>query len=168
MREKIRLSRGRPLSQAERYIERGLDFYAKGQFERALADLDEALRLEKRNAEFLATRGYILQEAGYPDEAEEDFEAALKRDPTQWIVHFARAVRAFNQGEYDTALDHITKGQRIVPQRSEFILYRTAIHFANKDKSAAEREIAGISDLASGDSKVAKMARKWKAAVKKM
>jgi Flp pilus assembly protein TadD len=168
VRDKVRISRGTPLSKAQRYLERGLAAHSRAEYDDALADLDEAINQERRNAELYATRGYILQEAGYTDEAEADFEKALKIDPSQWVVHYARAMEAFRNEDYDNALAYLAQAQRIVPLRPELFIYRAAAYYAKGEKSAAEREIdSAVQVLPSGDKRL-KIAQKWKAEIKKL
>src|SRR5688572_2694021 len=101
------VSRGAPLSLAERYLERALDYYTKKKYEDAIEDLDAAIEVEPRNGELYATRGYIHYEAGTLHLAEADFKKALEIDPRQWLAHYARAMIAFSKEEYDVALRHL-------------------------------------------------------------
>lgn len=165
---KIKFSDGRPLSLAQRYLERALDLYTQKRYNQALSDLDEALRADRRNPELYATRGYILMEIGYVEEAEADFARALKTDPSQWIAHYARAMRAFDDGDYAATLGHLAQARLFAPMRLEVLLYLAATHYHLKDKAAADKAIDDASQVLGPDDPRGKLLRKWKAAIKKM
>ncbi|MFP4322964.1 MAG: tetratricopeptide repeat protein [Anaerolineales bacterium] len=170
--EKLRYSNGGVLSKAERYLERALSFYEKNKFEDALADLNEALRLERRNAELYATRGYIYLEQGNGAAAEADFKKALSLDPSQWIVHYARARQALRDEQPDAALGHLNEAQRFAPLRPEVLIYRAISYYYKSEKQNALREIEGALDVIQPQKgkrdKRATMARKWRTAIKKL
>jgi len=163
-----RVSNGTPLTMAERYLERALDFYHKKKYSNAIVDLDDAIRQEPRRAELYTTRGFILFEAGAPDEAEPDLERALKLDPSQWIAHYTRGMIAFNKGEYDTAIAHFGFAQRIVPLRPEVFIYRAAAYYQKADKDKAKLEIDSAIQAMQPDDTRLKSARQWLTTIKKM
>ena len=167
-KDKIRISTGAPLSKAERYLDRALDYYSKQSYEDALDDLDEAVRLEKRNPELRATRGLVLLELGQIEEAEKDFNKALKADPSQWVVHYARGKLAFDQDDFDTALKHFAEAQRVAPMRPEIYVYRAAIFYHQRDKKKAEAEIDAAMQTLQPRDKRGKFVRGWKKTIKDM
>ena len=60
---------------------RGLARTAHGQFMRALADYDEALRLDPENADAFMARADIHFELGNDERADEDYARAVELDP---------------------------------------------------------------------------------------
>jgi tetratricopeptide (TPR) repeat protein len=166
--DKVRISAGEPLSKAQRYLDRALDFYSKGEYLDALNDLDDAIRAERRNPELYATRGLVLLELDNTEEAEKDFERALKIDPTQWAVHFARGKRAFDNAEFDEALKHFSEAQRVAPMRPEIYVYRAAIFYHQRNKTRAEAEIDAAMQTLEGKDKRSKDVRKWRKAIMDM
>jgi Flp pilus assembly protein TadD len=165
---KIKFSDGRPLTLAGRYLERALELYSQKRYNQALSDLDEALRAERRNPELYATRGYILMEIGYVEEAEADFKQALKIDPSQWIVHYARALHSFNAGDYAATLGHLNQARLFAPLRLEVLIYLAAAHYHLGDKALANQAIDDASQVLGPDDPRGKLLRKWKTAIKKM
>lgn len=165
----VRISKGRPLSLAERYLERALFFYSKEKFADALADLDSAIEAEPRNAELYATRGFILASTGHEDEAENDLEKALKINPQQWLVHYTRAMLAYKKGNLDEALAHLRIAKVIAPKRPEILIYMAAIFFHKHDKPNAIQTINSVMEIGqSGDKKLLKEAQKWQKAINGM
>src|SRR4026208_999999 len=70
-----------PQLSAGSYVERSNDWYKKGEFERAMADLDIALIFDSRFAPASLLRGLIRQRMGDPDGALDDFSRAIESQP---------------------------------------------------------------------------------------
>jgi Flp pilus assembly protein TadD len=149
------------LTVAERYYERGLDHFAKNRHELAIADLDEALLSDPQNAEYLVARGLMQLQHGWTDEAEDDFAEALELDPTQWLAHYGRAVRAFNDQEYAQAVNHFSRAQRIAPQRFEIYFYRAVAFHQMGNSGEATRDMAFAQHLLSPEDSRRKLAQQW-------
>lgn len=66
---------------AKTLLARGDDFNIKGEFERAIADYDAALKVEPASAEALNGRGMAWRAKGDRRRALSDFDAALKLKP---------------------------------------------------------------------------------------
>ncbi|MBC7802981.1 MAG: tetratricopeptide repeat protein [Candidatus Parcubacteria bacterium] len=60
---------------------RGVALYRAGRYPEALADFNQALKLDGRSALAWMTRGTIYMRAGRNDEARADFDRALELDP---------------------------------------------------------------------------------------
>jgi Cd2+/Zn2+-exporting ATPase len=93
------------------YIGRAAAYRAKGDFDRALADLDKALRLSPKSAPALLERGSIYRDRGDFDRAIADYSAAISAQPRSATAFFGRAesYRAKNNldsaiADYDVAL----------------------------------------------------------------
>ncbi len=162
----VRISKGKPLSLAERYLERALFFYSKEKFEDALTDMDAAIEAEPHNAELYATRGFILVRAGHEDEAQADLEKALKINPQQWVAHYARAMMAFKKGELDQALGHLAIAKVIAPNRPEILMYQAAVYYHKKDRANAQKAIEAA--IATDDKKLQKEAKKWQKVISEL
>jgi len=134
----------RRLTIAERYYERGLDELAKDRLSQALADLDQAIAQNPRNAEFYAARGLALLRSEWEADAEQDFAQALKLDPTQWLAHYGRGMLAFKEGDFTAALDRFSRAQHLAPQRPEIYVYRAVSFFraGNLREAIADMEYA--------------------------
>ncbi|MBZ0309172.1 MAG: tetratricopeptide repeat protein, partial [Anaerolineae bacterium] len=160
----VRISKGKPLSLAERYLERALSFYSKDRFDDALTDIDAAIEAEPHNAELYATRGFMLVRTGHEDEAQADLDKALKINPQQWVAHYARAMMAFKKGELDEALGHLAIAKVIAPKRPEILLYQAAVYYYKKDKANAQKVI----EAAAADKKLQKEIKKWQKVISEL
>lgn len=68
------------------FNERGLADKAKGDVDRAIADLNEAIRLNSGNADIHYNRGHMLMEKGDLDRAIADFDEAIRLGPNSIIA----------------------------------------------------------------------------------
>jgi Flp pilus assembly protein TadD len=66
---------------ARAYYNRGLARSNKGDFERAIADFDQAIKLAPRDAEAYAGRANAYEELGNDVAAKADYKRALQLDP---------------------------------------------------------------------------------------
>lgn len=152
---------GRKLSLAQRYYERGLDHFARGRWEAALADLDEAIYHEPENAEYYVVRGLILVKTDAGDEAEEDFEHSLALDPTQWLAHYGRGMRAFEASDFRTATNQFSRAQHVAPDRPEIYFYRAVAFYEIGDYMEAVRDMEFAQRLLGPDDDRRSDAKKW-------
>ncbi len=140
------------LSKDERYYERALHAYSKGELEAALADMDAAIATAPRKAEYYAARGLMLLQDRAADEAEADFAHAIKLDPTQWLAHYGRGMRAYQEKRHDEAVTHFSRAQRLAPQRPEVYLHRAAALRARGDRQEARHDADYALELLQGES----------------
>ena len=90
-----RLRRGDPARSQGRqaYNYRGEAWYVKEELDKAIADYDEAIRLDPEYAEAYLNRGILASDGEY-DKAIADFNEAIRLDPEDALSHFLPAVLA--------------------------------------------------------------------------
>jgi tetratricopeptide (TPR) repeat protein len=93
-----------PPWQAAAYHNRGIAWSRKRDNLRAIADFDEAIRIDPYSADSFASRSGCWLEAGSADRALADATAAINRDPTDFISYQRRAAARFALGCYAAAL----------------------------------------------------------------
>ena len=90
------------------YMERGRDYLRTHDYDRAIAEFDEAIALNPNYDSY-----YIRGEAHYRkreyDLAITDFTIAIQFDPSCASVYRNRAAARYNRGEYDRAITDCTK-----------------------------------------------------------
>ena len=156
-----RREKGIRLSIVERYYERSLHYFSRERHDLALADLDEAIRRAPRNAELIAARGLVALQAGWDDDAESDFAAALKLDATQWIAHYGRGLHAFQTGRYQEALDHFSRAQQIADDRAEIYYHRAVAFYELNNFQQAILDMETAKSLFAHNKKRQNQADKW-------
>jgi len=102
----------KPKGRGAAYYNRGNAHSAKGDFAAAIADYDEAVKLEPKSARALTNRGIAHSEKGDAEAAIADFDAAVKRDPRFASAYFNRANAHAAKGEVDRAVADYTAALR--------------------------------------------------------
>jgi lipoprotein NlpI len=97
-------ARQKPKARGVAFYNRGNAYVLKADHDKAIADFDEALKLEPKNASIYNNRGNARHDKGEDDAAMADFEAALKTNPRYAAAYFNRANALAAKGETDRAL----------------------------------------------------------------
>jgi tetratricopeptide (TPR) repeat protein len=107
--------RGGDLAQA--YASRGAIYIRfKGDWDRAIADYDEALRLDPKNAGAHAGRAAAYLRKGNVDRALPDLNEGLRLDPKNSGVHNVFGYYYNKKGDYERALTEVNEALRLYPQ----------------------------------------------------
>ena len=97
---------------AKFYSERGLVWYAKGDFARAIADFDEAILLDSNNAWALNDRGNAWDDNGDHDRALTDYNHAIGIDRNNAVAFYNRAIMWWRKGLLDRAIPDFDQAVR--------------------------------------------------------
>ncbi|MEJ0077415.1 MAG: tetratricopeptide repeat protein [Alphaproteobacteria bacterium] len=135
-------SRVKPKGRAAAYYNRGNASAAKGDSAAAIADYDEALKLEPKNARALANRGTAHSEKGDADAAIADFDEAIKRDPRLASAYFNRANAYAAKGETDRAITDYTAAIRYDRRNVNAYIARGALYLAGGAAPKARADMA--------------------------
>src|ERR1051326_9390814 len=85
------------------YLNRGRAYYHKGQYDKAIADLSDAIRLDPQLSDPFYWRGKSYNEKGQFQNAIPDFTEAIQLDP-EHDDYTDRAFAYIGLGEYDKAI----------------------------------------------------------------
>src|SRR5262249_32674896 len=94
--------------------ERALSYKSKGDFDRAIADLSEAIRLDPKHAE-----AYYLPSVAYcnkRDLAAADSREGIRRDPKLAAAYHSRANAYKGKGDFDRAIADFGEAVRLAPE----------------------------------------------------
>jgi S1-C subfamily serine protease/tetratricopeptide (TPR) repeat protein len=120
-------------------FERRAELYARlHRWPRVVADLDESLKREAKNATTLAERGHAHLILGHIDLALNDCEAAVRLDPKSAIAHCRRAEVLGFRGDLAAALAGCDEALRLAPKSALAFAVRSEIH---RKKGAIDRAI---------------------------
>ena len=86
------------------YLARSMRHFRRGNFDRAITDCDEAIRLEPGNAQAYGHRGQAWAAKGDIDRALADYEAAIRIDPNNPILLRDQGILWRRLGDLDRAL----------------------------------------------------------------
>src|SRR5262249_24783876 len=88
----IRSGRETPDNLSRAFFNRGRAFADQGEFDRAIADLDQAIRIDPNYADAYNNRDIAYNGKGNPERAVRDFDRAIEIDPNYAIAIFNRGL----------------------------------------------------------------------------
>lgn len=94
---------------------RGYAWYLKKDYDKAIGEYDEALRLNPRLAAVYSNRGLALSNKMDLDKAMDDFNEAIRLDPRLARAYNNRGVVWRENGEYDKAIGDYSEAIRLDP-----------------------------------------------------
>jgi tetratricopeptide (TPR) repeat protein len=101
-----------PPNHASFFRELGIVSYRTGDLPRAIANLDEAIRLDPNDAQAYNIRGNAWDEIGGFDNALADYDEAIRIDPGNSFFFHDRAIMWYRKGDLDKALVDLEKAIR--------------------------------------------------------
>ena len=134
-------SKVKPKGHAAAYYNRGNANSAMGDFAAAIADYDEALKLDPKNALAFANRGTAHSEKGDAGAAIADFDEAIKRDPRLASAYFNRANALAAKGEADHAIADYTAAVRYDRRNVNAYIARGALYLAGGAAAKARADM---------------------------
>lgn len=104
------------LRTAEAYTRRAVDWFAKGEFDKAIADCSQAIRLKANHSAAYACRGGARLEKGEHDKALGDFTRAILLNPRDAYAAFTgRGMVWRRKGQYARAIADYHQAIRLNP-----------------------------------------------------
>ena len=125
------------------FINRGAAYQAKAQYDRAIQDFDQAIKLNPESALPYHSRGRAYWEKKNYDGAIADYSKALKLDPIKGgapvigNAYLERGTAYLNKKDYDRALADYSKAIKVDPKGSFAYLIRGLFYFEKKDYDRA-------------------------------
>jgi len=126
------------------YNNRGVAYRLKGEYERAIEDLNEAIRLRPNSPSEFNNRGVAHRNKGDLDHALADYDSAIRLKPDYLPALYNRGLLFDANKEYERALDDFNAVLQVDP-RSPFALYRrgeTLIRKGNLEAGNADIAMA--------------------------
>jgi tetratricopeptide (TPR) repeat protein len=139
--------------EADELYKKALAAYEKRNLDEALLNLTDALALLPNNSEYYAARGFIYLEDGLDEEAQADFERALRLHPFEMLAHYGRGILAYRAKNWKEAQAHFTDAFRADPRRPETLYYVALVHHHKGENTIAYRVMQQAHNLfeAAGD-----------------
>src|SRR6266540_3323611 len=125
----IAANRGTAQEISSAYAERALALEDKGHRDRAMSDVNEALRVDPNSATAFRVRGELYRRAGKLDLALADFNQAIRIDPTLARAFDGRGNTFNNKREYDRAIEDYNEAIRLNPDYAMTYSNRGAAHY---------------------------------------
>lgn len=122
------------------YLTRAGCYLAIGQRERALADVDRALKQNPDHLFALELRGEIHMLNKDYDTASVYFAKAQQLNPNWALPYFDQASLLMERGELQSALENFNKAIALQPRMPLFYIIRSLAHFKTGDLNSAHRD----------------------------
>jgi tetratricopeptide (TPR) repeat protein len=113
---------------AQLYYNRGVEYAVKGECDRAIADYNQAIRLDPKYVLAYNKRGDCFTRQGSNFRALEDYAKAIELDPTNSRVYFNRGDIFRKEGDFDRAISEYTESIRLEPKDADAFNRRGIAH----------------------------------------
>jgi tetratricopeptide (TPR) repeat protein len=100
------------------YGSRAVGYYSKGDYDRAIQDTDQAIRLNPNEPSFYYTSGLAYKKKGDFDRAIQDFNEAIRLNPNFERAYYDRGNAYIDKEEYDRAIQDLNEAIRLNPNNS--------------------------------------------------
>lgn len=141
------------------YTNRGLAYYSLGEYDKAMDDFDEALRINPEHADAYNGRGFTYAELGNLDQALADLTTAIELDPEDASFYSNRGVLYRRRGDNEEALADYTRAIELNPTRPGPYLNMGNLYFDSENCAEALASYERYLEVA-GDSAEAWVARR--------
>jgi len=125
------IERGEQETQKKRanaYSNRGFAYDDKGEYDKAIADYTQAIKINPKNAIAYTNRGAVYYSKGALDRAIADFDEAIKLNPNDALAYANRGIAYDNKGEVDRAIADFDKAIALDPNDGEAYKNRGAAY----------------------------------------
>lgn len=95
------------------YYNRGVQYSLKGNFSKALADYDQALRRDPNYLDALFNRANTYENMNEPEKAMLDYNRYILQDAKNGSVYYKRSYLFFKAGKQDEALDDLQRAEEL-------------------------------------------------------
>jgi tetratricopeptide (TPR) repeat protein len=110
----IKASRDKADKLAEAFDNRGVAYRLKGDYDHAIADYSQAIKLNAKFAAAFVNRGVVYDKKGEFDRAIQDYDQAIKLKPTA-EAHFNRGNAYLGKSQYASAIDDYNQAIKLKP-----------------------------------------------------
>jgi lipoprotein NlpI len=139
-------------NEAVAFYNRGNAYEAKAQYDRAIEDFDQAIRLDPRYAPAFYNRGNAYQANAEYDRAIEDYDQAIRLNPKYTFAFYNRGNAYAAKAQYDHAIEDYDQAIRLDPKYAFAFITRGN---AYKAKAQYDRAIEDFDQAIGLDPKLA-------------
>jgi tetratricopeptide (TPR) repeat protein len=134
----IQSSRERPGNLYAALTNRGVSYYDKRDYDRAIADHTAAIQLNLNESTAFNNRGNTYKAKGDLDHAIADFSQAIRINPRSAVAYFNRGIAYGLRRDFDRALADLNEAIRLSPKNADYFEVRGMIFEAKGDIDRAK------------------------------
>lgn len=123
------------------YVNRGDAYFARSEFDRAVADYSDALRLDRSSAPAFSGRGRAYRSKGDFDKALADFDAAVRLNPNSAQLRIDRGAVHRARGDLDRAIADYSEAIQRDPSNPEAFLHRGVSYRGKRDFDREKQDL---------------------------
>jgi len=112
------------LSEAEKHHKAGLQLESQGRLKEAIAEFDEAIRLDPNLSGAYNNRGIVYARLGQFQQAIKDFDEAIRLNPRDALAYYNRATAYYHLDQFQSVIQDLEEAIRLNPQDAEAYYYR--------------------------------------------
>ena len=139
---------------AESYIISGESAYNRGDYDRAISDFTQAIRLDPNSATAYNNRGLTYDTKGDYDKALADYTQAIRLDPNSATTYANRSDVYNYKGEYDRAIADCNQVIRLDPKNASAYNNRGIAYYHKKDYDRAIADFTQAQRLEPNDATI--------------
>src|SRR5260221_354658 len=129
------------------FTNRGGAYVLKGQYDRAIQDYDQAIKLNPKFAKAFANRGGAYFSKGQYDRAIQDYDQAIKLDPSYATAFNSRGFTYLKMKKFDLAVADFDAALKRDPKQSGPLYGRGLAKRMNGDAAGGNADIAAAKRL---------------------
>ncbi|HET9401467.1 MAG TPA: tetratricopeptide repeat protein [Candidatus Acidoferrales bacterium] len=129
-----------PAALADAYLSRGTAYDTKKDYEKAIADFHEVVRLQPKSAVAYYALAQVAMEQSNSTEAIQRYSDALRANPKFVPALTDRGLAYLSKGDSDHALEDFTQAIRIGPEYIPAYMNRASVYARRNDLSLALRD----------------------------
>jgi tetratricopeptide (TPR) repeat protein len=126
------------------YFNRGNAYRRKGNYDRAIPDLDQAARLNPKDADVYWVRGRAYLDKNDYDHAIQDLNQAILLDSERPGTFYDRGRAFTSKGDYDHAIQDLSEAIRLNPKDAGAYSTRGLAYFGKEDYDHAIRDFGQV------------------------
>jgi tetratricopeptide (TPR) repeat protein len=128
------------VSDRERHYHRGLKWFFESNYDKAIKDFDEAIRLDPKHSRAYYSRGNAWDKKGEYDKAIQDYNEAIRLNPKYADAYYSRGIAWKANGEYDKAIKDFNEAIRLNPKNGNIYKIRSIAWKANGEYDKAIKD----------------------------
>ncbi|MBD1899101.1 tetratricopeptide repeat protein [Trichocoleus sp. DQ-A3] len=132
---------------AEDFFKRGVYEVLSGDYPEAIADLNQAIRLNPDNAQAYTNQGLARAALGDTQGAIADFSQAIEIDPSLALAYYNRGFVRSQLQDYPGAIEDFSQAIELNPQDGDAYHCRCLIHYTLGDKQGVRADFEKATDL---------------------